>query len=69
MAVAGQCAQSDASARRTGSRARKPWKEFSPPDKVGLIGYESFYLTPDANHFVLAHVHVLSSIFVAEYLQ
>jgi serine/threonine protein kinase len=51
------------------SGARKPWKEFSAKDKVGLRGIFSFRVTPDGAHYLAGESHVYSTLFVVHGLK
>jgi hypothetical protein len=49
--------------------AKKPWKAFTPRDKVGLLGIYSVQVTPDGSHYLLVEHHTYSSLFVVQGLK
>jgi hypothetical protein len=48
---------------------KKPWKQFPPADKVGLLVVNGFRVTPDAKHYLRGDLHVLSTLFVVSGLK
>ncbi|MCU1285171.1 MAG: serine/threonine protein kinase [Acidobacteriales bacterium] len=49
--------------------AKKPWKTFTPKDKVGLLGIYNVQVTPDGAHYLLVESHAFSSLFVVKGLK
>jgi len=48
---------------------KKPWKQFSNGDKVGLLVVNGFRVTPDAKHYIRGDLHILSTLFVVSGLK
>lgn len=49
--------------------AKKPWKDFEPRDKVGLMGIYNVQVTPDGKHYLIAESHGFSSLFLVKGLK
>ena len=45
--------------------ARKPWKQFVPRERTGLLSFYSFGVTPDGSRYLMADLHRFSTLFLA----
>lgn len=48
---------------------KKPWKQFQPADKVGLLVVNGLRVTPDGSHYLRGDLHILSTLFVVSGLK
>lgn len=48
---------------------RTTWKQITPPDPAGILGVDSFHVTPDGKNYVYSYRRVLSDLFLVKGLK
>ena len=48
---------------------RTTWKQIAPPDPAGILGVDSFHVTPDGKTYVYSYRRVLSDLFLVKGLK